>query len=288
MEKEKDYEKRDVEIRHRNNWAFITWGTIVLIAIIYKLLFSEITFDFSSFVFSDFLSLMLSFFAIGISIAFYFKASDASNKFYDNTYKFTKDISENIGRMEERFGEKLSHLDQGYNKFIDSKLWENNSASKDKEIERQEEIKVLESKLEEKGKELEKLIDETKLSLDEKNKLKNQLKQREIELEDLKCKMNNLERNTNEIFVENIMFIKKLENIFINSNYFDVSSFRNLSPSKLNELLMSLIYNTVLYDQLNAQGLIVNDSTLDRKFLNDLRNHIIDTYLGMANYKNVT
>ena len=42
------------------------------------------------------------------------KASDTSNQFYDNTYKFTKEISELLGRIEEGFGERLRHLDEGY------------------------------------------------------------------------------------------------------------------------------------------------------------------------------
>lgn len=70
---------------------------------------------------SDVLSIFVSFFAIAMSFAFYFQASQTSNSFYDNTYKFTKDVSETLGRMEGVFGEKLTHLDSNYTR-IDQKM----------------------------------------------------------------------------------------------------------------------------------------------------------------------
>src|SRR6185436_4120877 len=60
------------------------------------------------------LSLVLSVFAMALSVAFYFRATDTSNTFYDNTYKFTREMSEVLGRIEAGFGERLRHLDEGY------------------------------------------------------------------------------------------------------------------------------------------------------------------------------
>ncbi len=51
---------------------------------------------------------------MGLATAFYFRATETSNRFYDNSFKFTKDISENLGRIEERFGERLKHIDESY------------------------------------------------------------------------------------------------------------------------------------------------------------------------------
>ena len=70
--------------------------------------------DLASFSFNDFLALVLALFSVALSVAFYFKANEASNQFYDNTYKFTKDMSEILGRIEAGFGERLRHLDEGY------------------------------------------------------------------------------------------------------------------------------------------------------------------------------
>lgn len=93
-------------------------GFVLLLG--WKLLNASIQLDLGGFNFSDLLALLLALFAIGLSALFYFKATDASNKFYDNTYKFTKDISEILGRMEAGFGERLRHLDEGYTGLRDT------------------------------------------------------------------------------------------------------------------------------------------------------------------------
>ena len=64
--------------------------------------------------FPTLLSLLLALFSVGLSALFYFKATDTSNTFYDNTYKFTKDIAELLVKIESGFGERLRHLDEGY------------------------------------------------------------------------------------------------------------------------------------------------------------------------------
>lgn len=56
------------------------------------------------------LSMLLAFFSIFISIFFYFKADETSNKFYDSSYEFMKEQSVLLGRIEERFGEKFENL----------------------------------------------------------------------------------------------------------------------------------------------------------------------------------
>ncbi|OQB81233.1 MAG: hypothetical protein BWX88_04318 [Planctomycetes bacterium ADurb.Bin126] len=61
--------------------------------------------------------MILALFAIGMSVAFYFKTTDSSNQFYDNIYNFTQKTSEILGRIEERFGERLKHLDEGYGRI---------------------------------------------------------------------------------------------------------------------------------------------------------------------------
>ena len=86
----------------------------IIILVIWKLLDAKITVDLSGFSFNDLLALLLALFSVWLSVAFYLKASDTSNQFYDNTYKFTKEISELLGRIEEGFGERLRHLDEGY------------------------------------------------------------------------------------------------------------------------------------------------------------------------------
>jgi hypothetical protein len=91
---------------------------VLLVAFIgvfgWKLVTTELQIDLAAFAFTDFLALILALFSVWLSVAFYFKATEASNQFYDNTYRFTKEMSEMLGRIEAGFGEKLRHLDEGY------------------------------------------------------------------------------------------------------------------------------------------------------------------------------
>jgi len=80
----------------------------------WKLVNSEFQIDLSEFSFSELLALILSLFSVWLSVAFYFKAGETSSQFYDNSYKFTKEMSEILGRIEAGFGEKLRHIDEGY------------------------------------------------------------------------------------------------------------------------------------------------------------------------------
>ena len=67
-------------------------------------------FSFAQFDFSQLLSLALAIFSVGLSTAFYFKATDTSNKFYDRTFGHTKDLIQALVRIEERFGQMLHDI----------------------------------------------------------------------------------------------------------------------------------------------------------------------------------
>ena len=93
-------------------------AVLVLFAIAaYRLAWSDVSIDLNKFDFSDLLALLLALFAVAMSVAFYFKSTDSSNQFYDNIYNFTQKTSEILGRIEERFGEQLRHLDEGYGRI---------------------------------------------------------------------------------------------------------------------------------------------------------------------------
>lgn len=77
----------------------------------YKLIITPFNLQFD---FPSFLSLLLALFAVGLAALFYFKATDTSNAFYDNTYKFSQEIAGLLVKIESGFGEKLSHLDETY------------------------------------------------------------------------------------------------------------------------------------------------------------------------------
>jgi hypothetical protein len=103
------------------------------------------------------LSLLLALFSIYLSSMFYFKATETSNSFYDNTFKFTKDIAEILVRIESGFGEHLHHLDESYTRM----QGQFERYSHPEELERtQEEANQSKTELEEKVKERDKLIQE--------------------------------------------------------------------------------------------------------------------------------
>lgn len=111
---------------HRSRSGFLSLPflrDLLLIALVvvvaWKLLSAEVKVDLASFSFNDFLALVLALFSVALSVAFYFKANEASNQFYDNTYKFTNEMSEILGRIEAGFGERLRHLDEGYSGMRD-------------------------------------------------------------------------------------------------------------------------------------------------------------------------
>lgn len=90
----------------------------LIVILIYKIARADLKFDFSAFSFTDLLALILALFSVWLSVAFYFKADDGSKQFYDNSYRFTKETSELLGRIEAGFGERLRHLDEGYNQML--------------------------------------------------------------------------------------------------------------------------------------------------------------------------
>ena len=182
------------KIKNRDSW--LKTGVISFFVIItgWKLLTSPISINLTEIKLNDVLALVLSVFAISLSVAFYFKATDTSNLFYDNTYKFTKDISEILGRTEAGFGERLRHLDEGYTGLRDKverfpNLDPEKAAKKVKEEE--EEVK---KKEQERNQLIEELAKKAKLQESEKNKLFLELRQKDEELLDAKRQLRFFER----------------------------------------------------------------------------------------------
>lgn len=170
---------------------------VLCCAVAYKLINTptNITLDFPSL-----LSLLLALFSVFLSAMFYFKATDTSNAFYDNTYKYTKDIAELLVRIESGFGERLRHLDEGYSnmrdnfdKFHKTPIQE----TKDEIKESEDDYKI---KLEERDKVIEDLISKSKLHDNEKKKyisllhnVESNLDQKREELSELRKQLSQLE-----------------------------------------------------------------------------------------------
>lgn len=167
----------------------------------YKLIITPINLSMD---FYALLSLLLALFSVGLSALFYFKATDTSNAFYDNTYKFTKDIAELLVRIESGFGERLRHLDESYTRIQDRVY---SQTSKEEIVETQKQVELEEKNLDAKLKERDKLVEELvqKSQLDEKDKQRFlvQLKQREAELHQLQVELSKLREQASELQVIN-------------------------------------------------------------------------------------
>lgn len=139
--------------------------------ILYKVIITPI--DLSSFDFSDLLSLILAIFSIGLSVMFYIKADETSNRFYDNTQKFTQNISEILGRIEAGFGERLKHIDEGYNKLEGIYMTSRVHSGATAEIEKHEEKSISVEKR--KDELISELFRRSNLDIAEKKKIEQQL-----------------------------------------------------------------------------------------------------------------
>jgi len=184
-------ENKPEYIKNRESWFKIILISVFSLVVCAALLTAPYKIDFTKIGFSDFLSLSLAIFSISLSAAFYFKATDTSNRFYDNTYNFMKDISENLGRIEERFGEQLKHLDEGYTGISEAILKGYQSGHEEIEKERQQ----VEQKINE-------LVDKTPASDYEKDDLKNELKRMNDEITSLNALLNDKQRHLSFLAVE--------------------------------------------------------------------------------------
>lgn len=160
-----------------NEWLKFIIITLVSALLVYKIAISDLIFDFS-----DLLALLLALFAIGLSVLFYFKATDTSNQFYDNTYKFTKEISEILGRIEAGFGERLRHLDEGYSGLANKIDHGPEPDQKETRVEIEKEKQKLKNEIDERNQILNNLLEKAQLEKHEKEEIRNQLKEKELEI----------------------------------------------------------------------------------------------------------
>lgn len=142
-------------------------GSVMVIGTLcYCILMSNISLE-------SILSTLLAFFSIFISIFFYFKADETSTKFYDSSYEFMKDISVTLGKIEERFGEKLNNLNEKVS-HLDNVSNETNEEIVTKQDAKDEIINDL--------------LNKANLNEEQKKKYRENLKLKEFEIEVLKKK----------------------------------------------------------------------------------------------------
>lgn len=185
----------------------------------------------NSFSVESLISLLLAFFSIFISVFFYFKADEASNRFYETSYNFMKDVSVTLGKIEERFGEKLNSLNDKISHL-----------SIEKEAKKEE----LESAEDEKQAIIDDLMQKASLNDSQKQEYMQKLKIQDKQITDLQqelMRMRRMERNLRRernLRVENDDYSDYLK--FFNSS--ELSAIQNTHvsdwPSPLKEKLIKL------------------------------------------------
>lgn len=175
------------------------WGVVKAFAVIaaisvisYKVSITPVNFVLD---FPTLLSLLLAFFSVGLSALFYFKATETSNSFYDNTHKFTRDIAQLLAKMESGFGERLKHLDEGYSSMRDY-LQTNRTSDIDTGASAKlaEEKEQAERTLEEKAEIINDLLNKAHIQGEEKENILTSLKAKEDELENSRREISKLKR----------------------------------------------------------------------------------------------
>lgn len=173
--------------------------TVVVVGILsYKVYLTpiELTVDFPTL-----LSLLLALFSVGLAALFYFKATETSNTFYDNTYNFTKDIAQLLVKIESGFGERLRNLDEGYASMRD---YLQSGTSRDTKVDETKqkirgEKEEIEKVVEERNKIISDLIERSQLEQGEKDRILASLAEKERELE---VAQKQLSRMTNQLLME--------------------------------------------------------------------------------------
>ncbi|MBN1006424.1 hypothetical protein [Amphritea pacifica] len=135
--------------------------------------------------FPTLLSLLLALFSVGLAALFYFKATETSNTFYDNTYNFTKDIAQLLVKMESGFGERLRNLDEGYSSMRESlQHYRENPNEKVEETKKkiESEKTEMDKVIQERNQIIQQLLERSNLQEEEKSSITDQLSEKEIEL----------------------------------------------------------------------------------------------------------
>ncbi len=164
--------------------------------------------------FQALLSLLLALFSVALAALFYFKATDTSNTFYDNTYKFTRDIAQLLAKMESGFGERLRHLDEGYSSMRNY-LQDGGKKTSNEEVERtkkklEDEKQEVNKTIEERNKIVRDLIERSNLHKEEKAKIAMQLRKKETELTDLQQEVSRLNRR---LMMEKVRKLRALSEV---------------------------------------------------------------------------
>ena len=193
----------DIQKRKNGLWEWVkAISTLAIVGVVsYKVYLTpiDLTVDFPTL-----LSLLLALFSVALAALFYFKATETSNTFYDNTYNFTKDIAQLLVKIESGFGERLRNLDEGYSSMRDS--LQNYGSKPDDNVEKtkkkiETEKSEMDKVVQERNQIIEQLIERSNLQQEEKSKITSELKEKEEELAEAQKELSKMNKR---LFMERI------------------------------------------------------------------------------------
>lgn len=203
------------------------------------------------------LATILAFFSIFMSVFFYFKADETSNKFYDSSYKFMKDISVTLGKIEERFGEKLNSLNE--------KVSHLDNVSNEATAE-------IEDKKEDKDSIINELMDRANLNEEEKNKYHKQLEEKEKEIEQLRENKFLIEQETDKL-LQKIYTMQKREKRLGESLEISESVLSDLlNNRKINDAIPNNLFNMLLnLGCIDSEGKVIRGKVVNAVNRGDIK-----------------
>lgn len=186
----------------------------------YRLLRTDLSID-------SILSTLLAFFSIFISILFYFKADGTSRDFYTKSYDIMKEVSIVLGRIEERFSERLNSLSEKISHF------DSESSQKSEEMQQKEDKN---------NRIINELMDKAKLNAQEKEEYKKRLADNKKEMELLRLQKYNAEREARLLRLEKLNLTWGKDNWEPDNKVFKLlltTGTRYLSTSEIRALIKS-------------------------------------------------
>lgn len=229
---------------------------VVLIIIGYKFASTGFTIDVGTLRATDIVALLMAFFAVGLSAAFYFKGSEASNLFYDNMHKFTQDTSVILGKIESKFSEQLKNIEQrsadlkvSVDKYYSNS---NNEASDEKKEQAESQVNKSKEQYEEL---IESIFSKVKIDETEKSKLKSELQRSEEELRSLESSLVEIERGKIEKF-------KPRLRRYLERRLYRALTDKELIDLKPKELFLNILRNGVsqFVNDMKSAGFITNSN----------------------------
>ena len=160
MEKEKESYEKITELIIKSVLLLSLDGLII-----YK--FWEAPIKIENFDYLYFLSTVIALFAITLSVIFYFKSTEQSNKFYDNIFKFTKDTSNILAEMKTGLGHLEKVVYKSYDDVTQENETEKNTIKKENE--------KIDKETKEVDKEITKLLEDNGVQKETIKNLKEQL-----------------------------------------------------------------------------------------------------------------